>query len=193
MGGLSYFRIARIIPPVVVRPAGAWDSLGVREANEWKGIPVRRIALVSAAVLLATLLAGGVALAANTIDCPNRDGDRCVGTPRADEMVGSRNNDTIRARGGADFIDGRRGSDEMHGEVGADTIVAAECALPRGARIFGGRGDDDVTVTSDCGALTVVPPPDRVDCGPGYDVVRGAVPEDRIDPDCERVFEQRSS
>ena len=148
---------------------------------------------MSAAMLLALLLASGVALAANKIDCPNKNGDRCVGTARADEMIGSRNDDTMRGRGGADVIKGRRGSDEMHGERGADKIVAARCGLGGGADVFGGRGDDDITITSDCGMLAVVPPPDRVDCGPGYDVVRGAVPGDRIDPDCERVIEQRSS
>ncbi len=154
---------------------------------------MRRMALVSAAVVLAMVLAGGVALAANGIKCPNGGGDRCIGTANADEMIGSRNDDTIRARGGADTIRGRSGSDEIHGELGGDRIVAARCALPGGAEVFGGRGNDDITVTSDCGQLTVVPPPDKVDCGPGYDVVRGVVPEDRIAADCERVMRQRSS
>ena len=148
------------------------------------------------AVVVAMATAGGVAMAANQIDCPNRNGDRCIGTGQPDEMIGSRFDDIIRGRGGADFIDGRRGSDQLRGEVGGDEIVAARCALGRGgggADVFGGRGDDDITITSDCGDLTVVPPPDRVDCGPGYDVVRGAAPGDRIDPNCERVVRQRTS
>jgi Ca2+-binding RTX toxin-like protein len=154
---------------------------------------MKRIAILG--VLVGTLLlltAGGAALAANQIECPNRDGGRCIGTPQPDEMIGGRGDDTIRGRAGADTIDGRRGSDELHGEVGGDTIVAARCALGGGADVFGGRGGDDITITSDCGDLAVVPPPDRVDCGPGYDVVRGAVPEDRIADDCERVVPQRS-
>lgn len=127
------------------------------------------------------------ALAANGLKCPNRGEDRCVGTAQPDEMVGSRNDDTIRGRAGADTIRGRGGSDDVPGEVDGDTIVAARCGLPRGADIFGGRGNDDITVTSDCGDLAIVPPPDRVDCGPGQDVVRGVVPEDRIDDNCEQV------
>ena len=148
------------------------------------------------AVVVAMARAGGVAMAANQIDCPNRDGGRCIGTAQPDEIIGSRDDDTIGGRAGADLIRGRGGSDELRGEVGGDEIVAARCALGRGgggADVFGGRGGDDITITSDCGDLAVVPPPDRVDCGPGYDVVRGAVPEDRIDDDCERVVPQRSS
>ncbi len=148
--------------------------------------------MVLVTMFVAMVVAGGTAMAANGIKCPNRDGDRCVGTAQPDEMVGSRNDDTIRGRAGADTIRGC-GSDALHGEVGGDTIVAARCGLGRGADVFAGRGNDDITVTSDCGQLTIVPPPDRVDCGPGYDVVRGVVPEDRIDDDCEQVIPQRSS
>ena len=148
---------------------------------------------MAVSVVLAMALAGGVALAANGIKCPNGGGDRCIGTAGADEMAGSRNDDTIRGRGGADTIKGRGGSDEVHGELGGDRIVATRCALPGGAEVFGGRGNDDITVTSDCGQLAVVPPPDRVDCGPGYDVVRGVAAEDRIAADCERVVRQRST
>lgn len=151
---------------------------------------MRRVALALATVVLAMVLTSGVALAVNQIKCPNRDGDRCIGTAKMDEMIGSRGDDTIRGRGGADIIEGRGGSDEMHGERGNDRVVAARCGLSTGAKIFGGRGNDDVTVTSDCGALAVVPPPDKVDCGPGYDVVRGVDPDDRISPDCEQVIRQ---
>ena len=150
------------------------------------------LGVLMGALLLLTV--GGAALAANQIECPNRDGGRCIGTANADEMIGSRGEDTIRGRGGPDLIKGRHGSDEIHGETGGDTVVAARCALGGGADVFGGRGDDDITITSDCGDLTSVPPPDKVDCGPGRnDVVRDAVPEDRIDESCERVIPQRSS
>lgn len=149
------------------------------------------LGVLAGALLLLT--AGGAALAANQIECPNRDGGRCIGTANADEMIGSQAEDTIRGRGGPDLIKGRRGGDELHGETGGDTIVAARCAAP-GTDIFGGRGDDDIIVTSDCGDLTIVPPADRVDCGPGRnDVVRGVLPDDRIDESCERVVPQRSS
>ncbi len=156
---------------------------------------MQRTVVVLVTMFVAMVVAGGTAMAANEIKCPNpnRYGDPCVGTPRPDEMVGTRNDDTIRGRAGDDTIrGGRGGSDALHGEVGGDTIVAARCGLGRGADVLAGRGNDDITVTSDCGQLTIVPPPDRVDCGPGYDVVRGVVPEDRIDDDCEQVIPQRS-
>jgi Ca2+-binding RTX toxin-like protein len=91
---------------------------------------VQRTVVVFVTVVMA--VASGTALAANGIKCPNRDGDRCVGTAQPDEMVGSRGDDTIRGRAGADTIRGRGGSDELHGEIGGDTIVAARCGLPRG-------------------------------------------------------------
>jgi len=149
--------------------------------------------LVWVSVVVATVVAGGTAMAAGEIRCPNTEGDRCIGTAQPDEMLGSHGDDVIRGRAGADSITGRGGSDGMHGEVGNDTIVATECGLPRGTDVFGGRGNDDITITSDCGDFAIVPPPDWVDCGPGYDVVRGAAPGDRIADDCERVIRQRSS
>jgi len=152
-----------------------------------------RIVQRAVVVLVAMVVAGGTALAANGIKCPNRGVDRCVGTAQPDVMVGSRGDDTIRGRAGADTIRGRGGSDELHGEVGGDTIMAARCGLSPGADVFAGRGDDDITVTSDCGDLAIVPPADKVDCGPGYDVVRGVVAEDRIDDNCERVIPSRTS
>lgn len=98
---------------------------------------MRRVTLASVSVVLAMVIAGGVALAANEIKCQNGDGGRCIGTAGADEMAGSRNDDAIRGRGGADIIKGCGGSDEIHGELGRDRIVATRCALPGGAEVLG--------------------------------------------------------
>ena len=156
---------------------------------------MQRTVVVLVTMFVAMVVAGGTAMAANEIKCPNpnRYGDPCVGTPRPDEMVGTRNDDTIRGRAGDDTIrGGRGGSDALHGEVGGDTIVAARCGVGGGTDVFGGRGNDDITITSDCGDLHVhvVVPPDRVDCGAGYDLVRGVNSGDRIADDCEQVIAQ---
>ena len=147
-----------------------------------------RTVLVLTMTLTAVLLAGGVALAADRINCRDQPDGRCVGTDRDDVLVGTNKNETILGLGGADTIKGRNGSDTLVGGNGADRIVAARCGLPRGADVSSGRGNDDINVTSDCGDLAVIPPPDRVDCGPGVDTVRGAKRGDKIASDCERVI-----
>jgi hypothetical protein len=138
---------------------------------------------VLATTLVTMVLASGVALAANRIECRDQDDGRCAGTFRADEMIGTNRAGTIRGLGGDDLIEGRGGSDKLIGARGGDQIIAGPCAPPDGVQSFGGRGDD-VTVADDCGDLTVVRPPDTVDCGSGEDVVRG----DKISADCERVI-----
>lgn len=46
------------------------------------------------------VLASGVALAANRIECRDQDDGRCTGTARADEMIGTNRAETIRGLGG---------------------------------------------------------------------------------------------
>ena len=58
------------------------------------------------AVVNAMATAGGVAMAADQIDCPNRDAGRRIGTGQPDEMIGSRFDITIRGRGGSDEVRG---------------------------------------------------------------------------------------
>lgn len=148
---------------------------------------MRRITLVLVTTVVALVVASGVALAANRIDCRNQDDGRCIGTPKDDEIIGTRKAETIRGRGGSDLIKGRGGGDKLRGERGHDTIVAPRCSFP-GAQVFGGRGNDNITIAGDCGWLTVVPPPATVDCGPGKDVVRGVHRGDKIAANCERVI-----
>ena len=55
--------------------------------------------VLAGALLL--LPAGGAAVAADQIDCPNRDGGRCVGTAADDTMLGRAVADDMAPRTGA--------------------------------------------------------------------------------------------
>ena len=149
---------------------------------------MRRTVLALATTLATLLLAGGTALAADGIACRDQPDGRCVGTAGDDTITGTRGDETIRGLDGVDVIRGVGGSDTLVGGNGADRIVAAECGLPSGADVFGGRGNDRISIGGDCGNLTVEPAPDGVDCGPGEDVVRGVRRGDRVAANCEQVI-----
>ncbi|HEX2402756.1 MAG TPA: hypothetical protein VHJ79_22635 [Mycobacterium sp.] len=106
-----------------------------------------------AVVVVALLLAGGVVLA-KSITC---SGGTCNGTKKADQITGSVVADTINGRGGNDEIDGGNGS---------DTIVD-NGTVPDVDIITGGKGDDLIDVREGDPTDT----PDKVDCGPGTDIV----------------------
>jgi hypothetical protein len=149
---------------------------------------VRRRVLVLAVGLLAVFAAGGAALAAERIECPNRAGERCVGTQRGDQIRGSDARDVIRARGGADTVGGTYGADLIYGGLGPDYVKVGECKRDRA---FGGPGNDRIDVYDNCGFVPEDPPTpfelrDFVDCGPGFDLVMNVRPEDAVAEDCER-------
>jgi hypothetical protein len=117
----------------------------------------------------ALMLAAGVALAA-TIDCPNRDGGRCVGTPGKDTMLGRAQADDMSGRTGNDTMSGRGGNDVMVGDIGADDLNGG----PGNDRLEGGtgedflngrKGDDRIFAARDRDS-------DSVTCGPGQDFAR---------------------
>ena len=85
----------------------------------------------------ALMLAGGVALAA-TISCPNEVGDRCVGTPDDDTMLGREVADDISGPTGKDTMTGRGGPDVMVGDIGADNLNGG----PGSDQLEGGTGED---------------------------------------------------
>ncbi|CAA9405198.1 MAG: Alkaline phosphatase, partial [uncultured Rubrobacteraceae bacterium] len=89
---------------------------------------------------LLLLLASGVALAANQIECPNRDGGRCVGTDRPDLMRGTGENDEIYGRDGGDTLKGFGKFDRLFGQDGDDTLFGGL----NGNNLSGGRGDDEL-------------------------------------------------
>ena len=67
---------------------------------------MRRTLLLLSTMMLALLLASGVALAAN-IQC---QGGPCVGTEQNDRITGSLEDDVIQALGGRDHVTGRGGT-----------------------------------------------------------------------------------
>ncbi len=105
--------------------------------------------------------------------------DDLVGTPGPDVIAGLQGHDTIRGLGGDDIICGGRGADFIYGGDGFDIIFGAqgndvihaangdsesERADVRGARIFGGAGNDWIVGSSRW---------DRIQGGPGQDLLYG--------------------
>ncbi len=112
---------------------------------------MRRTILLFTAIMLALVVASGVALAA-TITGPSGPDVRS-GTNAFGEMNGLGGNDTLGGLGGNDDIDGGSGHDKLYGGSGIDLI-------------YGGRGDD--LVVSDGGGGELYG-------GPGRDTIRGTV------------------
>lgn len=121
--------------------------------------------------------------------------DEISGTDGPDVIAGLQGNDTILGRGGDDVICGGTGDDTLaggdgfdiiFGAQGNDTIFAAtgstEAARKdsRGARIFGGKGDDVVYGSNRW---------DRMQGGPGEDLLLGFEGRDwmRGGPDADQV------
>jgi Ca2+-binding RTX toxin-like protein len=117
---------------------------------------MRRTVSFLSSVVLAVLLAAGVALAATV-----------TGTADDEELVGTGYADTISARGGDDSARGLRGADEISGGNGEDVLRGGGDDLLRSEDIF-----------SQSGAFR-----DVVDCGPGDDRARVDF-RDRV-VDCE--------
>ncbi len=110
-----------------------------------------------------------------------------IGTERADLIVGAAAGDLIYGWAGADLIYGLAGDDRIfagsendlvYGGPGNDLI---DPALGRD-RVYGGLGDDVIHVGGG--------EPDRIWCGPGYDVAY-VDRLDRVAKDCEEVVVRR--
>ena len=154
---------------------------------------MKKTALLLAAMLSAILLASGVALAANQVDCSNNPDALCLGTLGSDEIEGTGARDDIRALAGSDVVNAGGGNDLVYGQGGADRLRAGRCSTDR---VFGGRGADTINVSDGCGFIQIVGGPgpedvgDKADCGAGFDVVRGVDRYDRMSADCERVVRE---
>ncbi len=90
-----------------------------------------------ASMALALLLASGVALALNTIQCKPK-ATSCSGTAGRDLMKGTGGTDFMRGRAGADIVKGFGGTDLLDGAVGNDVLVGGNAR----DSLYGGRGDD---------------------------------------------------
>ncbi len=159
---------------------------------------MRKTAMVLAATLVLLAAAGSVARAA-TISCPNpspQEPGYCYGTGEADTISGTAEGDNIDGRGGADVLHGRAGDDLLLGGFGRDTLRGGRGADELGGRegrdtehggpgsdtkvtpssgdgndrVFGGRGDDWLSVYSDRAEHDPAKDVDLLDCGPGHDV-----------------------
>lgn len=119
------------------------------------------------------LLASGVALAINTIQC--KTNEFCDGTDKRDLMKGSEGQNFMFGHKGADVLKGRGGGDDLVGGRGDDRLVpgsgggslsgdAGDDVLRRGFFLEGGTGDDRLLGRPGGGGL---------DGGPGTDVLRG--------------------
>lgn len=103
----------------------------------------------------------------------------CVGTRRANHILGTNERDVLLGHGGADRIYGRGGNDIVNGGSGNDLIIGGlgEDLL------IGGSGNDLIFAVDGEGG-------DVISCGAGRDVVR-ADPGDRVRRTCERVVRVR--
>jgi Ca2+-binding RTX toxin-like protein len=90
---------------------------------------MKRTTLLIASMMLALLVAAGVALAQEGVHkvCNTN----CRGTDRDDQLNGTANPNTIKGRKGADQIEGSGGKDTLNGNLGEDAV-------------YGGNGEDKV-------------------------------------------------
>ena len=109
---------------------------------------IRRVPLLVAAVIAATLLPVGSASAGGGCTITGTQGDdRLIGTNGSDVICGLGGDDRIRARGGGDVIRGGPGSDDLFGNAGADAMVGgagSDFMIPGRGRDLsrGGLGQD---------------------------------------------------
>lgn len=99
----------------------------------------RRAVLLFVAVLVGLVVASGVSLAAS-IDCPNCDGNLCVGTRKNDTVTGTKRIDDMRGRGRGDFMHGQNGADNMFGQPGSDEMSGGAGT----DEVFGGDNNDQM-------------------------------------------------
>jgi hypothetical protein len=147
-------------------------SLSRKAKRKGKGL-VRRTILVSAAMLVMLLVAGGVAFAVVNCDpflgrCECKPGVLCEGTSEAEDIYGSLSGDTIYAYDGDDGINGRDGDDYIEGGRGNDVIEGDSVYASGNDELVGGEGND------------------MFEGGEGYDVCDGGPGTDTADAGCER-------
>jgi Ca2+-binding RTX toxin-like protein len=149
------------MPPVSNR----WTWL----AYSKKGAKMRRRAiLLAAAILVALVAVGGVALA-----------ETLVGNNRDNRLIGSNNRDSISGKGGDDLIKGLRSMDSLWGGAGADDIYAGPRDESARDTVTAGGGNDFVNVFNRPAAKDVV------NCGEGFD--RAVADSKDILTGCNRV------
>ncbi len=136
-----------------------------RKGDRKGNMAMRKTILLLAVMASALVVASGVAWAA-TIECPNRSGNLCVGTKKADtmtgtdsadDMTGRKGKDRMFALGGNDTISGGPSRDVVRGGLGNDKISGDTGS----DRLFGDEGSDTIHTAGEFS--------DEVDCGPDTD------------------------
>lgn len=148
--------------------ASPGESVGTEGSRSVKG-------LITTAVVVAVLLASGVAdAAAATCDgvaatiVGTSGPDRLAGTPGRDVIQARRGNDIIRGRGGNDLICARLGRDDVEDGGGQDVV-------------FLGRGNDFMRDLRGSDVINMGAGSDEVNDGPGNDIFRGGRGNDDVD------------
>jgi Ca2+-binding RTX toxin-like protein len=142
---------------------------------------MKRTMLLIASMMLALLIAAGVALAKEgVIKVCNTN---CNGTERDDQLSGTANPNAIKGRRGADQIEGDGAKDTLNGNLGADAVYGGNSE----DKLYGGSHNDYVQggsksdhLGTDSGSDVVEAKDgfrDQIYCGSGYDRIY----VDRID------------
>ena len=97
---------------------------------------VKRTMLLIASMMLALLVAAGVALAQDGVSkvCNTN----CRGTDRDDQLSGTSKRNAIKRRNGADQIEGNGAKDTLNGNLGADAVYGGNGE----DKLYGGGNDD---------------------------------------------------
>jgi Ca2+-binding RTX toxin-like protein len=172
---------------------------GVSKAGEalalafWKGACMKITVLLMASMMLALLVAAGVALAQDGVQkvCNTN----CQGTDGADTLSGTTNPNTIKGRKGDDLIEGYGGKDTINGNAGADAVYGnnGEDKLRGEANndyVQGGNESDHISTGSGDDLVAAKDGfRDQIECGSGYDQVY----VDRIDvlDGCEKKLRSK--
>lgn len=168
-----------------------------------KSYGARGIAALSALGLLAALTATTAAaqttficdgLTATIVGTPGND--VLTGTPGDDVIAGLQGNDVISGGGGEDVICGGQGNDVIRGDGGFDIIFGAQgddlifsasgtsAALredTRGARMFGGAGNDTIHGSARWDRMQGGPGADNLFGYEGRDWMRAGADNDNVD------------
>ena len=117
---------------------------------------MKRTMLLIASMMLALLVAAGVALAQEGVTkiCKTN----CHGTERDDQLIGTAKRNSIEGRNGADRIEGNGAKDTLNGNLGADAV-------------YGGNGEDKVYGGDNDDYVQAGIKNDRIYTGSGNDVV----------------------
>jgi len=117
---------------------------------------VKRTMLLIASMMLALLVAAGVALAQDGVSkvCNTN----CRGTDRDDHLSGTSKRNVIKGRNGADQIEGNGAKDTLNGNLGSDAV-------------YGGNGEDKLYGGGNDDYMQAGIKSDYISTGSGNDVV----------------------